>query len=487
MMPLRLRYVAAGLGALLIMSFLYTKTQSIDIDKHNRIIDRISQFKQIDAILNRHILEIRLGLLPYYDTTVSNISRLQQLQAELAGMLQQLHGEVPTAITRRIESVQLALIQKQKILETFKSSNAVIKNSLHYLPVATTQVIKHLPYNEQNDALRQSINALLHDIMIFNLTSDNELGEKLNDTVKQLKKNILQLPADVRSRLSILLSHVKIVLDHKKKLEQVMQQLLAVPTTQRMDELLQAYLAEYNKMVQHAGVYRTLLYGMSVLLLAYITYILFRLSKTTSTLRRTVTDLNYQKFAMDQHAIISITDKDGSIIYANQKFCDISNRSMEELIGHNHRIVKSGVHPTSFYKELWQTISHGKVWRGQIQNRAKDGDLYCLDTTIVPFLDDNNEAYQYVAIRTDITKIKKAEEQLRIQATALQMAGNGILITDQNGRIQWVNDAFTSLTGYSPDEVIGKTPNILKSGKHDSTFTETSGRPFLISRSGMAN
>ncbi len=470
MMPLRLRYVAAGLGALFIMSFLYTKIQSIDIDKHNRIIDRISQFKQIDAILNRHILEIRLGLLPYYDTTVSNISRLQQLQAELAGMLQQLHGEVPTAITRRIESVQLALIQKQKILETFKSSNAVIKNSLHYLPVATTQVIKHLPYNEQNDALRQSINALLHDIMIFNLTSDNELGEKLNDTVKQLKKNILQLPADVRSRLSILLSHVKIVLDHKKKLEQVMQQLLAVPTTQRMDELLQAYLAEYNKMVQHAGVYRTLLYGMSVLLLAYITYILFRLSKTTSTLRRTVTDLNYQKFAMDQHAIISITDKDGSIIYANQKFCDISNRSMEELIGHNHRIVKSGVHPTSFYKELWQTISHGKVWRGQIQNRAKDGDLYCLDTTIVPFLDDNNEAYQYVAIRTDITKIKKAEEQLRIQATALQMAGNGILITDQNGRIQWVNDAFTSLTGYSPDEVIGKTPNILKSGKHDSDF-----------------
>jgi len=470
MMLLQLRYVTAGLGALFIMSFLYIKTQSVDIDKHNRIIDHISQFKQIDAILNRHILEIRLGLLPNYDPTVSSISHLQRLQAELAEMMQHLHDKTPTAITRHAESAQLALIQKQKALEAFKSSNAIIKNSLYYLPVATTQVINHLLYNKQNDALRQSINTLLSDIMIFNLTGDNELGEKLNNTVKQLKKNILQLPADVRSSLSSLLSHVRIVLDHKKQLEQVMQQLLTVSTTQHIDRLLQTYLAEYNKIVQHTNVYRALLYGMSVLLLLYITYILFRLSKTASTLRRTVTDLNYQKFAMDQHAIVSITDKQGSITYANQKFCDISKLRMDELIGHNHRIMKSGNHTTGFYKDMWRTISRGEVWRGQVQNRAKNDALYYVDTTIVPFMDDNGEAYQYVAIRTDITKIKKTEETMRIQTTALQVAANGIVITDKNGVIQWVNDAFTQLTGYTHDDVTGKTPRILKSGKHDAAF-----------------
>ncbi len=470
MKPLRFKYIVVGLSVLLIMSFLYIKTQSVDIDKHNHIIDRISQFKQVDAILNRHILEIRLGLLPYYDPTVNNIFQLQQLQTELTGMMQQLHDETSTSITRHAKSVQQALRQKQKALEAFKSSNAVINNSLHYLPVATTHVISRLPYNQQNDALRQTINTLLRDIMIFNLTSDNELGDKLNRDVNQLSKNIKLVPAEARGSLSILLSHIKIVLDHKRQLDRLMQQLLTVSTTQRVDRLLQAYLTEYNKMIQYADVYRALLYGLSVLLLAYIAYILWRLSKTASTLRRTITDLNYQKFAMDQHAIVSITDKHGDITYANQKFCDISNLRMDELIGRNHRIMKSGYHTTAFYKDMWQTISRGEVWRGQFQNRAKNDGMYCLDTTIVPFMDDNGEAYQYVAIRTDITKIKKAEETMRIQTTALQVAANGIVITDKNGVIQWVNDAFTRLTGYEHDEVIGKTPSILKSGKHEAAF-----------------
>ncbi len=470
MKQLRFKYLLAGMVTLLIMSFLFIKTQSIDIDKHNRIIDRIGQFKQIDAVLNRNILEIRLGLLPYYDPTVKNIVQLQQLQTELAELMQQLCAKTPASINQHVETVHAALLQKRQALEAFKSSNAIINNSLHYLPVATARVIDNLPYSKKNNPLQQSINTLLRDTMVLHLTNDLELDAKINNDLKTLNNNFSLAPVGVRDNLSTLISHIKIVLDNKKQLDELMHQLLAVSTTQRMDELLQAYLTEHNKMVQQTNIYRSLLYGLSVFLLAYIGYILLRLSKTASTLRRTVTDLNYQKFAMDQHAIISIADKDGTIIYANQKFCDISNRSMKELIGRNHRIVKSGMHPTSFYKELWQTISRGEVWHGQIQNRAKDGDLYCVDTTIVPFMDDNNEAYQYVAIRTDITEIKKAEEQLRIQATALQVAGNGILITDQNGRIQWVNDAFTNLTGYSPDEVIGKTPDILKSGKHGPDF-----------------
>jgi len=465
---LRFNYALVGLVALLTISFLFIKTQLIDINKHNRIIDRVSQFKQIDSVLNRHVLEIRLGLIPYYDPTVESFSKLQQLQRELAIMMQQQSTDTNKTIVQRAKSVRQALQQKRKALEAFKSSNAIVKNSLHYLPVATTQVVNQLSYNKQNNTLRQFINTLLHDIMVFNLTNDTELGEKLSDDLNKLSNDFLPTTAGAVKSLPILIAHIRVVLDHKKQLDEVMQRLLTAPTTQRMDELLHAYLHEYNKMIKYANVYRSLLYGFSVLLLGYIGYILIRLSKTASTLRRTVTDLNYQKFAMDQHAIVSITDKDGAITYANQKFCDISNRSIEELIGRNHRIVKSGLHPTSFYKEMWDTISHGKVWRGQIQNRAKDGELYCVDTTIVPFMDDNETAYQYVAIRTDITEIKKAEEQLRIQATALTVAANSILITDQNGIIQWVNDAFTRLTGYSRDEIIGQTPDILKSGKQDT-------------------
>lgn len=470
MSQFRFKYVLLAWGALSALSFLYTKTQSIDPDQHNRIIDSISQFKQVDAVLNQHVLEIRLGLLPYYDLTVDNFFKLKELQARVTKMMQQLRTDTPIAVNQNVTLLKQALAQKRKMLERFKSTNAVLNSSLHYLPIATTQVTENLPYSKQHVALRQSINTLSRDVMVYYLTSEAKRDSELNTTISKLENDFMDVPAAARNKLSILLAHVKIILKYKDQIDALMQRLLTVSTTQRMDKLLQAYLIEYNKMVQHANIYRSLLYGFSILLLAYIGYILFRLNRAATSLRRTITDLNYQKFALDQHAIVSITDSEGKITYANQKFCDVSHRSLTELIGKNHRIMKSDFHPASFYKEMWQTISNGKVWRGQIQNCAKDGSHFCVDTTIVPFMDDDGTPYQYVAIRTDITEIKKAEQQLRIQATALRVAANSIVITNKDGIIQWVNDAFTQITGHSRDEVIGKTPSIQKSGEQDATF-----------------
>lgn len=118
------------------------------------------------------------------------------------------------------------------------------------------------------------------------------------------------------------------------------------------------------------------------------------------------------KYALDQSAIVAITDKEGRIIHANDNFCAISKYSREELIGQNHRIIRSGYHSESEMQALWQTIAAGKVWRGDLCNQAKDGSLYWVDTCIIPFLDADGEPYQFLSIRTDITERKRADAAL---------------------------------------------------------------------------
>lgn len=133
-------------------------------------------------------------------------------------------------------------------------------------------------------------------------------------------------------------------------------------------------------------------------------------------------DLANIKTAIDDSSIVAITDKNGIITYANRKFCAISKYSEEELIGSSFSIVNSKYHSKEFFVEMWQTISKGKIWEGEIRNRAKDGSLYWIHTTIVPFMDENNEPEQYVAVRYDITKKKLAEEQLRVYAKKLEIS-----------------------------------------------------------------
>jgi hypothetical protein len=440
------------LAALLILVGLFWRSNQVDSALHVRIVAHFEQLREQDVRLNQFVLQSRYQLLRNYDPLVAT-------QQNIVTLLDTLENDQPSLFSRgeqplasEFKRYRQLFEAKFVLVEDFKSHNAVLRNSATYFPLAVQQ-LRRQPGSAQRDQL---LNGLLESVLMY----DRQASPSQRKNAEALMAKLLKLASPPATELVMLAKHVAIILDYQVEVDQLIKDITLSQSTAEGNTLFALYGQHYAQMQQSADRYRLALALLAASMLGYVAWMVTALQRARRTLTDSLHELEFQKFALDAHSIVSVADRTGKITSINDKFTEISQYSRDELIGQDHRVLNSGHHPREFFKAMWATIGHGKVWRGEVKNRRKDGTFYWVNSTIVPFMDGAGKVLSYVSIRTDITDRKQADEQLeqqrRFYERISETLGEGIYVQDVNGLCTYMNSEAEKLLGWSREELIGK-------------------------------
>ncbi len=426
--------LAILLSALLLMFLFGPQSQRVDMKQYEHLTNVLTQLKDQDVRMNEHMLLAGSGMLRNFDSMVDITNRLNKQQEELSKLQSSMSEEARESLETGANRLFLQLKQKILSIEQFKADHSILRNSQGYLPIAVEQTAPKLSIE-----IRAKLYDLTSDVYIYITKPSQRLRQHINAMITAFKQQ--NLHSKSMDKLDNIFSHIDIILSKTDELHMLARTILRQPTVQLVEDIEHLQQGRHAENVHHTDNVMLLMSMLAVLLLFYAAYVMYRLRRAASELEEAVSELEYQKFALDQHSIVAATDRTGRITYANDKFCEISQYSREELLGQDHRLLNSGYHPRSFFKEMWQTIGKGKAWHQEVKNRKKDGSFYWVDTSIIPFMGQHGKVERYIAIRTDITQRK--EEEARSASLARFSSENPapVMRINHHGELSYANAA----------------------------------------------
>lgn len=447
-----------------LLPYLYYGSSKVDHERESLISYKFVSLNHNLSDLDRKVLATNVGIYQSYNEISSSVTNLRK---ETDLFIEYFSPVIKKDIKEEYLDFKEKVSHKIYVVEDFKSHLAVLKNSLSYFRLLVNRIVHDESFSVR---LRSKLQSLLSELVVdvsqyAHVDSFDErslLNEIKNISEKESNKN--------RIILKEAILHADLILRHMKEIDDRLNELLYNELSVELGEIRIKYELFNQESVRQASIFRMLLFVTALLLFFSVIFIVKRQYQIGEKLQEALIEIEFQKYALDQHAIVSIANVKGDIIYANNKFCEISGYSLDELIDVNHRIVKSAEHSKEYFKDMWSTISNGNVWHGEFHNKSKDDKCYWVDSTIVPFLDDSGKPFKYISIRTDITNQKQIEITLKEQQLQISTINHAL------GEFISLNDPVKFFESILPDllELTGSEYGLIGEALKDEE-----GKPYL--------
>ncbi len=440
-MTSKVKSILIIVGILCSISAIYFVIINSNFQKnHNEILYDLQNLKNLDNKLDKDILLIRTGTIRHYDYLDNGFIEIEKSLNKLNVLF--VNDSIKSTNIKKLQSrLSEKIKSKEAMVNTLKSNIGVLHNSFMYYSNESHRLSTHfhmLDSEQLSNELKWIISTELplFNTLIINLLSNPTSSDKtsfsrriqfFNSKINNVKEEIFN------KKLRILILHLEVIFERNYLVDAALNEISNNSLIEVIDKIQLDYLNLFEENQKKISSYQNLIYILSLILVFYCLKLLWKQLSTLREMKEIAVHLGYQKQALDEHAIVSITDENGIISEVNKHFCETFGIKRKDIIGQNHHLIKSNYHTNGFYKDIWETITTGKVWRGEIKDKNNDGELVWLDQTIVPFLDAKDVIYQYVSIGTDITSRKKIEQDIEFQAyhDALTELPNRRLLMDR--------------------------------------------------------
>lgn len=399
-----------------LFAFFFVKSQAIDFDRHNLYLSDLRLINEIDARIDRNILQARYGLITSYDPITEDLKKLDLTLERLQKTPDFLDASSQTKLQELLANYTKLLREKERLIEDFNAANALVKNSLAYLPIAVANTVGNSSAARNNEGF-SLINNLLRDILIYNASPRDEVVNQIAGDIESILEEREKFSSIINdSDLDIVLSHSQITLENLPRVNSLIEKIVKLPTTEVSEQLSNSYDRSYQEAIKTTNIYRFFLYLLSILLLAAISaYIIRKMRKSAAAIQEA--EQKYRSiFENSIDGIFQITPE-GRYLSVNQALAKIYGYSSPEELANKITEIERQVYVFPHrWEELKMAIEkEGYVSGFESQVYRQDGKIIWISEGASAVRDRDNNLLYYEGIVTDITARKQAELALKME------------------------------------------------------------------------